>query len=192
MFYGDIYAAYDRIEICYKRMQKVLSSAARCNNYEQICALLNQFPELNNYWENRIYETRYVNRIAHIRTLTRPPKPIINKIAEPPIVKEKICAYIVYLEDHHLIKVGKSKDFDQRYYNLQKDYGTVIPQYFFYFDNEEDAYIMECVLHKFFKEVNKADVFIPQDRFSYVNITLQDIEQLDQAAEKIRNQNWFF
>jgi excinuclease UvrABC nuclease subunit len=100
-------------------------------------------------------------------------------------------AYIIFLKEHDMIKVGKAKNFYARVNQLRNQYGEILPIHLFTFDNEEDAYMMEIVLHKYYKEKYPNSQFIPQDRFAKAGCSLADIEILSQAARKIKQTNWF-
>ena len=101
------------------------------------------------------------------------------------------CAYVMYLEDHNMIKVGKTVNLKNRVSDLSKQYGSVRVLHTFGFSNEEDAFIMEVLLHKYYKKYYKECMFCPQDRFIGADLNSTDIQILEKAAEEIRIKKWF-
>lgn len=100
-------------------------------------------------------------------------------------------AYIVEFGRTKIVtKVGMTSHLVQRMNQLKKKYGTPRILAVYHFDNVEDAYIMEVLLHRFFKEKNIAE-FVPQDRFKGRVFFEEDKEVLERVAEEIRNKRWF-
>lgn len=186
--------AFDRIELCYERMQMVDSTSGRKYNYEEILIVMKECPAMADYWRLR-EASRYVDRIVKVKNY-REPKSCSDTLAS--WVGESFdkrdfeaCAYVVWLEDYAMIKVGKTKNLNTRISQLKGDYGKVKLLHTFGFSNEEDAYIMEVVLHKYYKKYYKECAFIPQDRFLGADLNSTDIKILESAAEKIRLEKWF-
>lgn len=102
-----------------------------------------------------------------------------------------MCAYIVELKDKKMFKVGMSCYFNRRKRELEKQYGTVNTIHLFKFDNIENAYLMEVLLHKYFKEKYPKATFIPNDRFKGIKCTEKDLKTLDTIAKELENKIWF-
>lgn len=103
------------------------------------------------------------------------------------------CAYIVRFDTLQgiITKVGYTTNFKRRSYELQRKYGFIDPLAFFCFDNEEDGYMMEILLHKYYKEKGTGK-FIPQDRFiGDIYDIEEDLPILLEVAEELRNKKWF-
>lgn len=186
----ELKEAYYRIEECYNRMRSVGTTSGRKYNYNIICDVMDSCPEVCNYWELRNARF-YDDRVIKIRTYVEPKKPRNNAKEIKIITSAEACAYIISLEDCGQLKVGKTKNYDERMYRLEKQYGEITPMITFDFDNEEDAYLMEVILHKFFKERYPESTFVPQDRFDYIPISSRDVDILEKVAEKIRKEIWF-
>lgn len=190
--------AYETIEHYYNRMLIIGTTSGRKYQYERICGVMIDCPEVRQYWEIKYGEFYYKDRVVKIQEYTKPTVTVIDSNITLPDIFWDIecggticCSYILYLKDLDMIKVGKAKDFKKRYKQLSREYGEVIPLHWFEFDNEEDAYIMEVILHKYYKEKYPNSNFIPQDRFGEAGLTVADLETLTQVAERIRTENWF-
>lgn len=186
--------AFDRIELCYERMQMVDSTSGRRYNYEEILIVMKECPAMADYW--RIREAnRYVDKIVKIKNYREPQSAgdyLMDWLGESFDKRDfEACAYVAWLEDYAMIKVGKTKNLNTRMSQLKGDYGKVKLLHTFGFNNEEDAYIMEVVLHKYYKKYYKECAFIPQDRFLGADLNSTDIKILESAAEKIRLEKWF-
>jgi hypothetical protein len=179
--------AYSLIEDYYERLKRNSSTSGRKYNYNKIKDVMERCPEICRYWDTDDNANFYVDRVIHLRYWIEP------KRVQHPIdyISCPACAYIVELEDYCLIKVGKAKNFNSRVSQLSRQYGKINPITNYYFDNEEDAYMMEVLLHKYFKEKYPNSSFIPQDRFEYIEITEEDQDNLTKIAQKIRNEIWF-
>lgn len=108
-------------------------------------------------------------------------------------LKYVACAYIVRFNSSQgiITKVGYTTNFKQRKYQLERKYGIIEPLDFYCFDNEEDGYMMEILLHKYFKEKEMKN-FIPQDRFiGDVYDRKEDKPILSKVAEELKNKKWF-
>lgn len=186
--------AYERIELCYERMQSVTSTSGRKYNYEEILVVIEDCPAVKDYWRLR-EANRYVDRIVKVKNYREPKSAgdyLMDWLGESFDKREfEACAYIMYLEDHAMIKVGKTIDLKGRTYDLSRKYGSVRVLHTFGFNNEEDAYLMEVLLHKYYKKYYKNCAFCPQDRFSGASLNDTDIQILESAAEKIRLEKWF-
>ena len=191
--YLQLEFAYDRVLNYYNRMLNVSTTTGRKNNFERICIEIQKYPALEEYWKIFHEGYRYAEKVRCLKQWeTSPFKTTFeNQVAElPHSTTEACCSYIVVLEKEKCIKVGKTNNFNSRMKSLANQYGTVRPLHVFDFDNEEDAYIMEVVLHKYFKE-RYPDSFIPQDRFKDADFTLADLIALEKSAQKIREIKWF-
>lgn len=185
--------AYDDIQTYYNRMQIAGTTNGRKSNYERICGVINECPQITQYWEIKEEKRFYKDKVVKIQELIITSITIENKVYSTEILSKSnaCCAYILLLEHYDLIKVGKAKNFKKRLVSLRKQYGKITPLHLFEFDNEEDAYIMEIVLHKYYKKMYPNNNFIPQDRFGFVGLTVTDLEILTKVAEKIRKEKWF-
>lgn len=186
--------AYDRIELCYERMERVESTNGRKYNYKQILEVMEKCPAMNDYWRIRDVN-KYVERIVKIKNY-KEPKATQEKLLE--MCGESFDkrsgeahAYVLWLEDCGMIKVGKTNNLKNRLRDLSKQYGMVKVLHVFDFSNEEDAYLMEVVLHKYYKKYYSDSVFIPQDRFLGADFNSTDRQLLEESAEKIRLMKWF-
>lgn len=191
--YMQFQFAYERVAVYYRRMLLVTTSQSRRNNYERICAEIANCPELKQYW--RIYDSayKYSDKVHHLKELEEYfyQTTFENQVKElPHPTTDACCSYIVALEKVNCLKVGKTNSFNARMKALDKQYGKVRPLHTFDFDNDEDAFIMEIVLHKYFKEKYPYN-FIPQDRFQDADFTLEDLIALEKSAQKIREMKWF-
>ena len=191
--YMQFQFAYERVVVYYKRMLLVTTTQGRRNNYERICAEITNYPELKQYW--RIYDNayKYSDKVYHLKELEEYfyQTTFESQVKElPHPITDACCSYIVALEKANCLKVGKTNNFSTRMKALDKQYGKVRPLHTFDFDNDEDAFIMEIVLHKYFKEKYPYN-FIPQDRFQNADFTLEDLIALEKSAQKIREMKWF-
>ena len=187
-------AAFNRIEVCYERMQEVTSTSGRRYNYEEIIFVMNNCPAMKDYW--RIREAnKYTERVVKIKNYKEPTKTMDkfrSWLGESFDFREyEACAYILFLEDENMIKVGKTVDLKRRVRQLTDQYGNIEVLHTFGFNNEEDAYLMEVILHKYYKKYYKDCEFCPQDRFKGAGLNNTDIQILESAAEKIRIEKWF-
>lgn len=107
--------------------------------------------------------------------------------------RDSIC-YLILLPNE-VLKVGKTVNFEQRMNRLSSDYGKITPLLQAKFDNEEDAYLMEVILHKYFKEKYNDCEFFPQDRFRLKERWQDELAQIEDDFYEIRNKiyslNWF-
>ena len=107
--------------------------------------------------------------------------------------RDSIC-YLILLPNE-VLKVGKTVNFEQRMNRLSSDYGKITPLLQAEFDNEEDAYLMEVILHKYFKEKYNDCEFFPQDRFRLKENWQDELAQIEDDFYEIRNKiyslNWF-
>lgn len=178
---------YLEIEKYYKRMCNCSSTAGRKNNYEQIRLIISKYPDMKKYWEirNAVY---YVDRVyckCPLEFLT------LKKYKSPKdeiLVKE--YAYIALL-DKDTIKVGKTNNLNRRMYQLNNDYASVQLLASFEFNNTEDAFLMEVLLHKYYKAKYPKAEFLPQDRFKGAGLNEKDLENMSQMVNKIKNMEWF-
>lgn len=186
--------AYDRIEVCYERMQMVESTSGRRYNYEEILMVIKDCPAMTDYWRLRD-ASRYVDRVVKVKNYKAPSKTVDclrDWLGESFDSRDcEACAYILYLADEDMIKVGKTVNLKKRVYDLKREYGTVQILHTFGFSNEEDAYLMEVLLHKYYKKYYKECVFCPQDRFMGADLNQTDVKILEKAAEDIRTKKWF-
>ena len=204
----ELKMAFERIEECKSRMRIVSTTSGRKYNYEQILIVMQNCPEVKEYWEIHDNAPRYYDRVVQIKALYEIEKPPVKKYVSSMPVAEidyseidvldlmtdfnyKPCAYIVFLKDKNMIKVGKANRVSSRLNALSSRYGTVELVHAFPFENEEDAYIMEVILHKYYKENYPNSIFIPQDRFEGAGFTKHDLALLEKAAEKIRHEIWY-
>lgn len=182
--------AYYFIDDYYNRILNPLSSTgSRRYSYSRIVEKYYDCPQMQEYWEINSSATYYENRVKKLKDF-----PTRKNVEEMDwfdwYPENNPCAYIVYLPDCEMLKVGKAKVFHKRITSLKQSYGTVIPLHLFTFEDEEDAYQMEILLHKYFKKMYPYS-FVPQDRFECAVCTKEDIEILDKAADKLRKINWF-
>lgn len=186
----ELKEALDLIDKYYERMKGCTSTAGRRNNYEAILEIFRKCPKVEKYWRHDSTQHKMVNRVVRIASY----KEIFEVKAKRQITytsHEKEFAYIAFLPEEQIIKVGKTCKIDRRINELKRQYQEeVILQHAFAFDNAEDAYLMEILLHKYFK-TKYPDSFIPQDRFSDACCEMKDIEILIAAAEKIKEIIWF-
>ena len=179
---------YYEIEKCYERIFTCSTTAGRKNNYDKIVILLNDYPEMTKYWKLESQATQYVNRVKKITT---PPK-VDKKLNGISIFEKRTeLAYIVELVEEGMIKVGKTNNFTARAKQLEKQYGKINLLHSFAFDNAEDAFLMEVLLHKYYKKKYEGAIFIPQDRFANVGLTKNDIFVLEETAKEIGQKKWF-
>lgn len=193
----------------YSKMIEVKTSASKKKYYQEIIKLADKTPEIEHYYFidrqrhcNRPYNDSIIiikdyltgeekislKELNHIRQNHTPCFLTESYLSR---CKESICAYIVYLEDCDLIKVGMSNNFPRRKKELIAKYGELDVIEIFPFNNVEDAYLMEVILHKFFKEKYPNGTYIPQDRFQNVDLTQIEIYKLREIAEELRNKKWF-
>lgn len=102
------------------------------------------------------------------------------------------CSYILLLKEEIVMtKVGMTTNLVRRLKQLKKQYGNNIEILaIFNFENVEDAYLMETLLHKFYKKKGKGE-FIPQDRFIGNVFHEKDLSTLFKVADELRNKEWF-
>lgn len=180
----EIQEIYEKIELYYKRMCCVNTTGGRKYNFELINLMIKENPVMKSYWKI-VDDYRYEDRVIKIREFNALPQ------KQTKVYSKRPCAYIVYLANKDMIKVGKSSRLVTRLKELKNQYGNLALVKQFIFDNEEDAYLMEVLLHKYFKKYYPNNEFIPQDRFKGVNITKKDLETLEKTAQEIREKNWF-
>lgn len=179
---------YETIENIYNRMLNCSSTSGRNNNYETILWLLRHNPEMNEYWEHRPNEFKIVNRIRHIKKFSV--KKYSISIVQPKKQEKEEYAYIVLL-NKDIIKVGKTNNLNRRMSELRSQYDRVILLKDFKFNDTEDAFIMEVLLHKYYKAKYPEAEFLPQDRFKGAGLDNDDLEIMEQMAEKVRTEKWF-
>lgn len=92
-------------------------------------------------------------------------------------------AYIIRI-DENIIKVGKTNNVDRRMYELKRQYPNICLLKSYEFTNEEDAYIFEIILHRYFK-IATVNSFIPQDRFLKKKIYEEEWEVLDSLYKQM-------
>lgn len=91
----------------------------------------------------------------------------------------KACSYAYVMRiDENTIKVGKTNNIDKRMYQLKNQYPNIHLLKKYDFTNEEDAYMFEIILHRYFKMAT-VDSFIPQDRFLKKKIYEEEWKTLD-------------
>lgn len=100
------------------------------------------------------------------------------------------CYILEFGRTNIVTKVGMTSHLTQRMNQLKKKYGTPRILALYNFDNVEDAYIMEVLLHKYFKQKNIVE-FIPQDRFLGRVFFQTDLPILESVAEELRGKKWF-
>ena len=181
--------AYFSIDKYYDRIKKTYSTSSRRYSYERIKSIMSLCPEVCEYWI-LVDATYYCDRVKQI------------KVYHPPIVKnptptakqnavEGYCAYIVYLTESKIIKVGQTNNFNRRRWEIMADYGNLIPLHFFKFDTRSNAERMETILKDYFEATYPNCIHILNDRFEYADYTPEDEAILERAAEKLRKINWF-
>ena len=175
------YLAHIKVARLYEKLQSsIISTNDRKKIYHQILHLLILNEKLESFWLHQPNAYRYVDKIVKIKDFDLIAK---QKDAEA-------YAYIALLVDQNLVKVGKTKRLIARQNELIDKYGTTCFLETFAFSNEEDAYIMEVLLHKYFKKQPQS-IFIPQDRFDRITCSDEDLDILRKAAQKIRTIDWF-
>ena len=188
--------AYERVEELYNTLQTIKTCYIQEDCYKKIAFEILQCPDLLNFWDlkNSPY---FEKRVVLVRTLEKniPIAENENDVEWLSIFGENIATptsygYIIKLNDLGMIKVGKTNNLKTRMKQLSKQYGSISIVHTFGFNNEEDAYIMEIILHKYFKE-KYPNNFIPQDRFANATVTTEDIQTLENSAKKIKETNWF-
>ena len=117
--------------------------------------------------------------------------PYVRYLREEDIAPKKPCAYVIILPDG-MLKVGKANNFSNRVNTISSMYSLkgITVLHTFTFDNQEDAYIMEVVLHKYYKGKEKV-IFHPQDRFENATFTEEDAKNLAFAESAIKRIKWF-
>ena len=193
----EIRDAYERVDKLYRTLNDMSSnSTLQTKCYKEICSEILNFPDLLCFWDLRV-ATHPRQRVVKFKNIPLQFSSTENKeddfFATPCAVEIEegySNAYIVELKDQNMIKVGKTNKITQRLNQLKRQYGTVKLIHNFNFNNEEDAYLMEVVLHKYFKE-KYPDSFVPQDRFERAKVTKADLETLEISATKIRKMLWF-
>lgn len=186
----ELKQALELIDKYYERMERCSSTSGRRNNYEAILEIFRECPKVEKYWQHNLSKHKMVDRIVRIASYEEISK-VKTKRQITYTSHEQEFAYIAFLPEEQIIKVGKTCKIDRRISELKRQYQKeVLLQHVFAFDNAEDAYLMEILLHKYFKE-KYPDSFIPQDRFSNARYEIEDIEILNAAAEKIKEIIWF-
>jgi predicted GIY-YIG superfamily endonuclease len=193
----ELKEAYEKVEgLYYKLIDEKSNFIIQKECYIGITREILQYPDLLSFWDLKD-AVDPKKRIVLVRTL---PKDMLiaesqsdvelyslfYQPAETPLSN----AYIVYLKDKKMLKVGKTNNIKQRMTALKKQYGEIQMVHTFGFNNEEDAYLMEIILHKYFKQ-KYPNNFIPQDRFADAEVTQEDIEILEKSAQKIQKTLWF-
>ena len=105
--------------------------------------------------------------------------------------KKEFYAYIMYIWSKKklmYVKIGYSCDPKRRAKEHLKKYGAteVETLKLYSFDNDDDAYTMENILRKYFKN-KEGSIFIPRDRFQNVQCTKEDIDFLDSKYNFVLN-----
>lgn len=185
----ELKEAYNKIEEYYSRMCSVGTTSGRKYNYREIEYIMYLCPEVTDYWM-LVDAHFYTDRVVKIRPLIKL-TPLNYRENEPPIDSESAFAYIIKLEECNQLKVGKTKDLSRRMDDLRRRYGKISTLQLYSFDTEEEAYIMEVVLHQYYKMFYPECDFIPQDRFMFKPLTKEDIQFFDIAAENVKKINWF-
>lgn len=177
------------IEQYYERMCKCSSTQGRKDNYYNILGVMEKCPAIKNYW---VLEDSflYVDRVRRIKLFVELTPSNYTNSDNKYFEDEISYAYILHLEDKNQLKVGKTKDWGARMRTLSRQYGSINELHYFEFNSEEEALIMESILHTYYKKFFPCE-FYPNDRFDFVPLTEKDIEILERAAEKIRKINWF-
>ena len=177
--------AYNKIEKYYYELKYQCSTTStRKYRYNQIKSILNDYPNLRYYCSLRPNRQYYVERVVLLQGFSK-----VCYSKEEDKGRTTPCAYIVMLPNG-VLKVGKTNNTQRRFYQLQNEYSMVEVLHTFPFDNEEDAYIMEVILHKYYKEKEEV-TFIPNDRFENATFTEKDKIILEKVAEKIRKEKWY-
>lgn len=182
--------AYYFINDYYERIMNA-SSSTSSNRYSfsRIVEKYYDCPQMKEYWELNPSAAYYSQKIKKLKNFTV--KVNVDELDWFDWYSSKNpCAYIVYLKDKKMIKVGKAKSFKTRIKGLQKDYGTIVPLHLFHFETEEQAYHMEIIMHSYFKEKYPYS-FVPQDRFEHAFCTQEDVNALEGSAEMLRKIKWF-
>lgn len=80
-------------------------------------------------------------------------------------------AYLVYLKDKNIYKVGYTKQFSIRKKQLEKKYESeIVPIAFYHFQTQGQALHMESHMRDFFKEQENS-IFIRNDRFKDIDLS---------------------
>lgn len=163
----------------YEIMDCVASEAASRTGYAK-STVRNYSRDIRNWYSNEYDYDTYVNHakedVLIAIGLARPEK-VIKQI-------KKSFAYVVDL-GNDIIKVGKTNNMSKRIYALKNQYSQDLEVLKVYeFENEEDAYLFEVILHRYFKTLYPEDVFIPQDRFEGIMISDNDWKALDDLYNK--------
>ena len=108
---------------------------------------------------------------------------IINIILEQQQGKKSSYAYVMRI-DKNMIKVGKTNNINQRLCQLRQKYPDIYLLKSYEFKNEEDAYMFEIILHRYFK-MSTANSFIPQDRFLCKQLFEEEWETLDMLYKQM-------
>lgn len=178
------YEIFIRFESYVDRMKTYTSTSGRNQHGKMMIEFLDNHKELREYWEYDESKFLWIDRFIKIKDPYDPNSYLRNN-------KEfRHHSYIVWLVKSNLIKVGKSSRLDARISELREQYGQTMLIKTFPFKSEEDAYLMEVLLHRYFKEM-KDTTFFPQDRFGGVDFNKIDIKQLEMVADKVRTMHWF-
>lgn len=184
---GTLKSIYEEIERRHDRMHQVTTTSGRWYHLNIIIDLINNNPSIQEFY--CIVEAHFlVDRVQKIKDFCISSSVKMNK---PLPTENKEYAYIIELPEQEMIKVGKTNCPTRRFYDLSKKYGLVEPIEIFEFDNTEDAFLMEVILHKYFKEIYPDSEFVPQDRFSEIGVCQKDIDILREIAIKISQMKWF-
>ncbi len=183
----------NQIQVYYDRLCLCSSTSGRRSNGMKIIAILETCPELKIYWKVDDSKAHWKRKITRMRPF--------DEIAVEPLEEQKhnnknlkkssSYAYIIQLIDTNQIKVGKTDNLNRRTRDLEKQYGDLKILKLFDFDNVEDAFLMEVLLHKYYKEKYPNSTFVPQDRFTNAKYNVQDENILSQLAKEITNKKWF-
>jgi hypothetical protein len=185
----ELKLALEIIEELDRRMRNCSSTSGRKNNYEAILNIMRECPETEKYWQHYPQAYRMVDRIEKIN-LNSLPRASRKTITVSSIYAQEF-AYVVSIPKEKMIKVGKTCNLNRRMRELEREYETEIDLLqIFEFENAEDAYLMEVLLHKYFKKKYPKS-FVPQDRFADAIFDDKDAKILLATAEKIKEIIWF-
>lgn len=177
----ETYLKHIEITKLYDSLQSATNTQQRYEYYYMILSLLSKYPKLKEFWAHHPKSFYYVNKITKIKDFDLKVEKQNDATA---------YAYIALLVKQKMIKVGKTERLEARLNELNTKYGATTYLEVFSFSNVEDAYIMEVILHKYFKEQPQS-IFIPQDRFDRIICSDKDLAKLRKAAQKIPAIDWF-
>ena len=178
----EISVAYYEIEKYQIKLVGNYCTTTKRKYYDLIIGIVKECPEVMQFWEINPDKHFYRDRVK----LAKKFNGSIHAYTRGHF------AYILYLKDCEMIKVGKSSRMEDRMRALEKQYGELEVLHAFEFYNTEDAYLMEVLLHKYFKEKYPFADFIPQDRFGgEVDFTIEDLKNLELVAAEIKTKKWF-